>query len=309
MFLLQAFKPQNEFWKYIAGSLIIILIASIGQIPWVIALLIKSTTTNTPFPYEQDQMILYLDSNVTLFFMLLSFLFALLGIFIVVRGIHKQKIIEVTTSRKKIDWSRMCFSFGIFAAIIIVMIVLDYAFHPEHYIINFKLIPFVILAIIGVLLIPIQTSAEEYFFRGYLMQGIAVLTKNKWIPLVITSLIFGILHIANPEVEKTGYIILVYYIGTGLFLGIITLMDEGLELALGFHAANNLVTALLVTSDWTVFKTNSILKDISEPSVGIDIIFPVVVIFPIMILIFASTYKWTDWKERLTGKLRNSFSK
>jgi hypothetical protein len=32
----------------------------------------------------------------------------------------------------------------------------------------------------------------------------------------------------------------VYYIGTGLFLGI-TLMDEGMELALGFHAANNLV--------------------------------------------------------------------
>jgi hypothetical protein len=32
----------------------------------------------------------------------------------------------------------------------------------------------------------------------------------------------------------------VYYIGTGLFLGILTLMDE-MELALGFHAANNLV--------------------------------------------------------------------
>jgi hypothetical protein len=32
----------------------------------------------------------------------------------------------------------------------------------------------------------------------------------------------------------------VYYIGTGLFLGILTLMDEGMELALGFHA-NNLV--------------------------------------------------------------------
>ena len=43
----------------------------------------------------------------------------------------------------------------------------------------------------------------------------------------------------NPEVEKLGYLILVYYIGSGLFLGIITLMDEGIELALGFHFANN----------------------------------------------------------------------
>jgi hypothetical protein len=31
----------------------------------------------------------------------------------------------------------------------------------------------------------------------------------------------------------------VYYIGTGLFLDID--IDEGMELALGFHAANNLV--------------------------------------------------------------------
>ena len=30
-------------------------------------------------------------------------------------------------------------------------------------------------------------------------------------------------------------------------------MDEGMELALGFHAGNNLIIALMVTSDWTVF--------------------------------------------------------
>ena len=48
-------------------------------------------------------------------------------------------------------------------------------------------------------------------------------------------------------------------------LGRMTWMDEGTELALGFHAANNLFTALLVTTDWTVFQTHSILKDISEP--------------------------------------------
>jgi hypothetical protein len=30
-------------------------------------------------------------------------------------------------------------------------------------------------------------------------------------------------------------------------------MDEGMELALGFHAANNLVGSLLITSDWSTF--------------------------------------------------------
>jgi hypothetical protein len=138
-----------------------------------------------------------------------------------------------------------------------------------------------------------------------LMQGIGVLCKNKWVPLVITSVLFGLLHIANPEIDKLGYILLVHYIGTGFFLGIITLMDEGLELALGFHAANNLFTALLVTADWTAFQTNSVLIDISDPAdiESSEIFFSVLIVYPILIFIFAKVYKWTNWKDKLTGSV------
>lgn len=136
------------------------------------------------------------------------------------------------------------------------------------------------------------------------MQGIGVLCKNRWLPLIITSVTFGLLHIFNPEIEKLGYILLVHYIGTGFFLGIITLMDEGLELALGFHAANNLFTALLVTADWTAFQTNSILRDVSDPDVSnAEIFASVLIIYPILILIFAKVYKWTNWKEKLIGTI------
>lgn len=175
--------------------------------------------------------------------------------------------------------------------------------NPESYVVNFKPMPFAILALIGILLIPIQTSTEEYVFRGYLMQGFAVLSKNRWLPLLMTSLIFGGLHYFNPEVEKMGPIIMVYYIGTGLFLGIVTLMDDGMELSLGFHAANNLIGALLVTSDWTVFQTHSILKDLAEPQAGFDVILPVVIIFPILLFIFSKKYHWNNWSEKLTGKI------
>ena len=175
--------------------------------------------------------------------------------------------------------------------------------NPDGYVNNFKLIPFLILCVIAILLVPLQTSFEEYFFRGYLMQGIGLIAKNKWVPLFITSIAFGLLHIANPEVEKLGYIILVYYIGTGFFLGITTLMDEGLELSLGFHAANNLFTALLVTADWTAFQTHSIFKDISDPTqVGVgEIVIPVFIIFPILLFIFSKKYKWTNWQDKLFG--------
>lgn len=135
------------------------------------------------------------------------------------------------------------------------------------------------------------------------MQGFANLSRNKWFPLIITSLIFGFMHILNPEVEKMGAILMVYYIGTGLFLGVITLMDDGMELALGFHAANNLIGALLVTADWSAFQTHSIFKDLSEPSAGFDVILPVVVIYPILLFIYAKKYDWKYWKGKLTGSV------
>ena len=96
---------------------------------------------------------------------------------------------------------------------------------------------------------------------------------------------------------------MLYYIGTGFFLGVITLMDEGLELALGFHAGNNIAAALLVTTDWTVFQTNAILKDISEPSAGWDILLPVLIMYPVFLGIMAWRYKWKNWGDKLFGKV------
>ncbi|MFV8352634.1 CPBP family intramembrane glutamic endopeptidase [Flavobacterium sp. XS2P14] len=303
MFVEQGIKPENKFWKYIVGSLILILASFIGQLPLMIGIIYETLFNGKAYPANNTALMRFFDSNVMLFLMLLSFVFIILGIIMVVRNLHSQTMLSVTTSRKNMDWSRVGFAFVIWSLFTVVVTLLSYYYSPTDFVLNFKPIPFAILLIIGVVLIPIQTSSEEYIFRGYLMQGFANLARNKWFPLLMTSVIFGGMHIFNPEVSKIGYIILVYYIGTGLLLGIVTLMDEGMELALGFHAANNLVGALLISSDWSAFQTNSIFKNISEPSAGLDVIFPVVIIYPILLYIFSKKYNWTNWKEKLTGSV------
>lgn len=248
-------------------------------------------------------MIDQLGTNITFVLMVGPLSFACLFLLFWVKFVHGQSIRSLTTSREKVDWKRIFFSFGLWSAITIVMILIAYAMAPEDFVYNFKPVPFFTFLFLGMILIPLQTSFEEYLFRGYMMQGIGIVTNSRLIPLLITSILFGLMHAANPEVAKIGPSIMIYYIGTGFFLGILTLMDEGLELSLGFHAANNLVGALLLTADWTAFQTHSILKDVSEPSAGFDIILPVFVVFPILLFIFAKKYKWNNWKEKLTGKL------
>lgn len=303
MFIEQGINSENKFWKYIVGSILIIIASFLGQAPLLVALYYDTLVKGKPYPTSNDDIMRFFEPNLTLFLILISFVFVMLGIFFVVRYLHNQTMLSITTARAKIDWKRVLFSFSIWAIFTILSTLAFYFSNPADFVINFKPIPFAILVVIGTILIPIQTSTEEYIFRGYLMQGFGNLAKNKWFPLIMTSVIFGAMHISNPEVSKMGNIIMVYYIGTGLLLGIITLMDEGMELALGFHAANNLVSALLVTSDWSAFQTHSIFKDISQPSAGLDVILPVVVIYPILLFIFSRKYNWTNWKEKLTGKI------
>ena len=305
MYIKQAFNIKHDWWLYLAGVVIIVIAVTLGQIPYTVALIAKAVEAGMDLSkLDMNEMMGLLESNLNLFLMLLSFAVGLAGVFFVAKFLHKQSIKSLTTSRSKIDWKRFWFSFLFWGIISSGLVLVDYLMSPDNYVYNFKLVPFLTLAVIAIVLVPLQTSFEEYLFRGYLMQGLGVLCKNKWVPLVLTSVSFGLLHIANPEIEKLGYILLVHYIGTGFFLGIITLMDEGLELALGFHAANNLFTALLVTADWTAFQTNSILRDVSDPDIGsVEIFASVLIVYPILIYIFSKVYKWSNWKEKLTGSV------
>lgn len=306
MFLEQGIKPENKFWKYLLGSVVIISASFFGNFPLWLAIKYETLINKKPYPENDKMLIKMFDSNLTLFLVMISFAFALAGVYYVVKYMHHQSILSVTTSRKKADPKRILFSFLLWAGFSLLSFVFIYLQSPESFIFNFKPIPFLILVVIGTLMIPIQTSTEEYVFRGYLMQGFANLSKNRWFPLLMTSFIFGSMHWFNPEVTKMGNIIMIYYIGTGFFLGIITLMDEGMELALGFHTANNLIGALLVTSDWTVFQTYSFFIDKSEPSAGFDVILPVIIIYPILLFIFSKKYNWTNWKEKLTGNIKET---
>lgn len=306
MYIEQAFKGLHESWKYVVGFIVVFVIATqiIGAMPLMGAIAYKTLETGNMIDMSDMSNVYNLfDSNTILLLILIPFVVGFVALFLWVKFLHKLDFKSLTTSRIKIDWKRVFFSFLLWGGITVFMIVLDYQLSPDNYQWNFEFNKFIVLVIIAVLLVPIQTSFEEYLFRGYLMQGIGIAAKNKWVPLLVTSFIFGMMHIANPEVAKIGYIIMVYYIGTGLFLGILTLMDEGMELALGFHAANNLITALLVTANWTAFQTDSILKDMSEPTAGVDVLIPVIVVFPILLFIFSKKYQWSDWKEKLTGNV------
>jgi membrane protease YdiL (CAAX protease family) len=305
-FKLQVYKGKNDWWRYLLTLLIIFFgWQVIGILPIsLIAILHSSDINEFQRAASNSFMGLGINANLYLFGMILMFIIGLLFIFLGIKKIHKRSITSLITSRKNVDWQRVFFAFGLWFIISIIMLAVDYINAPDSYIWNFKLIPFLILVLISVFLLPFQTSFEEVLFRGYLMQSLGALSKSRWFPLLFTAISFGLLHSFNPEVEKLGYMIMIYYIGTGFLFGITTLMDEGLELALGMHAANNIVAAVFITTNWTVFQTDALLVDTSEPNMGMEIFIPVLIVYPILLLILSKKYNWENWKEKLFGSIK-----
>lgn len=294
MYIEQAYRKNFDFTKYLPIPIVFFLLMLFNYL----VIIIMDIDTDKVIQKKIEES----GENKAFFEILLPMVIFLILLLCWVKFFHRQTIRSLTTARPRVDWKRIFTSFGLWGAINCGFIALAYFTEPESFLWNFKPEPFFILLSLSVVLIPMQTSFEEYFFRGYLMQGLGLATRSTLFALLFTSITFGLMHIANPEVDKLGPLLLLYYIGTGLFLGVLTLMDDGMELALGFHAANNLVASLLVTSDWTALQTPSVLKDVSEPSAGFDVLLPLV-LYPILLFVFSRIYKWGNWKEKLTKKI------
>ena len=100
MFLEQGIKPENKFWKYIVGSVVIIAASFIGQIPFMIAIAFKSFSSGKPFPTDEKSLLSFLNPNLSLFLLMLSFAFAFLAIYLVIKYLHKQTFLSVTDNGK-----------------------------------------------------------------------------------------------------------------------------------------------------------------------------------------------------------------
>ena len=290
-------SQQGRFDRYVIGSLIIVFAFFVAQLPHTFAV-INAVGLDQLGSLDVAGILQALPSNTTLVLMLLPFVFVAALVLILIRYMHNISIRVFITSRAKIDWKRIGFSFVGIVLLNFLFFVFSYYSNPSHFQWNFDPQAFAILFLIAIVLVPLQTSAEELFFRGYLMQGFGQVFKHRIFPLLITSLLFGFMHFGNPEIDKLGPLLMVSYVSMGFFFGIITLMDEGLELALGYHAGNNLLISLLVTADWTAFQTNSLFLDVSTPDVYM-LAFMQLPMLLILLALFSWKYGWNNWRQRL----------
>jgi membrane protease YdiL (CAAX protease family) len=258
-------EKDNSFWKYIVVAIVTFIVMQIvGGIFAAIVIVVHVLGQGGGFTPEMANNIksLYdigLSENVVLVLMLFPFAAGLLTAWLLIRGMHRQTFAETVNGREAIRWNRVFVGFGVWFVLMAVFLVGTYIVSPDNFGVQFDAGKFVSLLIISLLFIPFQATFEEYIFRGYIAQGVGAWTKNRWLVVVIPALLFGLMHYANNEVKEHGFwVAMPPYIIFGLFFGLIAVLDDGIELPIGIHAANNLFACLFVTNGASSLRTPAI---------------------------------------------------
>ena len=300
-FIDKAKDGNNSFSSYLLGIALIISVYLLGS--YFLILDLQWNFGIESFDgVSQKEIARILGNNRFLAWLVVPFLFVALFLVIHTKFVHKRTVLSIFSGRENFDWKRVLFSFSLLFSVLSLFLFIQYL-SSDSLIFQFDLQKFIPLFFIAIFLLPIQTSCEELLFRSYILQGIKMRTKKNSVAVLISGLMFGAIHIGNPEIAKIGYHIIVYYMLVGVFLALISLFDNGIELALGYHAANNVFAALMITNNWQAFQTDAVFMDISDPGMGLDTIIGILFILPLVFFIFYKKYKWHSLKEMWQDKL------
>jgi hypothetical protein len=261
-----SFTGKNSVWRYVAMFAAVLIVSNtIGALPLLVSYSVKAASDPSLITEmaanPNNFSALGFDSNTGLMMMLFPFIAGLFAFILLVKPLNNRTFRETINGTGTFRWNRFFISAFVWlilsAAYFIIYLKLD----PSNFTLNNTSGTLILLTIISLVFIPFQAAFEEVLFRGYLMQGFTVIAKNRWVPLVMTSLLFGLMHAFNPEVDEFGFFTMMpQYVLFGLFFGIITILDDGIEAAIGAHAANNTFLCIVVTHSSSALQTQAVYE-------------------------------------------------
>ncbi len=127
--------------------------------------------------------------------------------------------------------------------------------------------PYFLLSLAVVLaLVPFQAAAEEYIFRGWLVQAIGRVVRSPWPAIVVASLLFALAHGFG---ELSGFLLLLY---SALWWGWLVIRTGGLEAVIVLHVANN-VLAFGLAAGFGMLDDSSTAADAPWQALVLELVF------------------------------------
>ena len=292
-----ALDGKNDWWRYALGYLFILACYLIlGSIPVLALALFAMLDGNPSTNFTQTGNFTGFPPLIPFIIVMSSFIPFFIAEVATVTLLHRRPFRSLITTAARVDWKRVWQGAGIWLLVAALISLAEALLYPGRYVFSFDAKSWIAIAVASLILIPIQSSAEEFLFRGYLLQHAGLKVKNVVALSLLSGFLFTLPHLGNPEVVEMGALMTVFYFVTGVFLTVITLKDNGLELALGMHASNNIFSSLFASYTNDAIQTPSLFT-IRE----FDMTFNLITLFVGVVLFYLLAFK--VWPKKQPAQL------
>ena len=246
-FLDSVHRGKNELWRYAFTVLLSFIVSNLGA-GFIAAIFIAAAVILSRGLLSPEIISGGFSGPILLLLVAVSFSASLFFLYVGVRFIHKREFISAVNSRGYLDLRRILRGALVWLLIVGVVDAVSMILDPSGFRFSFNPSSFGWLLLLALIAFPVQASFEEIFFRGYLMQGMWSVIR-KPVPLIIlNSAIFAVMHWWNGTSITMSLSIVISTFIIGVALAVTALADDGLELAMGVHIANNLYVSVIHSS-------------------------------------------------------------
>ena len=297
-------RGRHRWWRYLLGMVVILfawlVVGTVASL--LVAFALGGQEGIAAFGQTDSSVLGPLGSFLTV---MAGFPFFLAGVLVAVTLVHRRHPRTLVTARERISWRRVGHGFvAWFAPFCVVDGMGQYLLYPDEFSFAPDLATFALFVPLALFFTAIQTTTEELFCRGYIVQGASLLWVNRVFLALVSAVIFTIPHLANPEAQAGGWlqVFIVYFVSGGLVLVVVSLVEGTTELAIGAHFANNIGFFLVINAAGGVATTPALFT-VSEYHATFHTL-SVLVIVPVFLAISYKVFRRDEASEPVSKSYR-----
>ncbi|MEM1272480.1 MAG: CPBP family intramembrane glutamic endopeptidase [Pseudomonadota bacterium] len=113
--------------------------------------------------------------------------------------------------------------------------------------VNLRLSVWLTFLPMALVMVLLQTGAEELLFRGYLQQQLAARFRSPLVWMLLPSILFGLGHYNPAQFGDAAWLVVAVTTLVGIFAADLTARTGTIGAAWGLHFANNVVAILIIS--------------------------------------------------------------
>ena len=174
---------------------------------------------------------------------------------LIVPLVYGRRIITLFTSAQRFRWRVFALGIGVWGGLLVLSALVAWIVDPTSFEWSLDAKEFIPLLAVSALFIPIQIASEELLYRGVIPQALGRALRSDVFVIVLSTLLFALPHLLNPEASAEPGFALITYSAISLSWVVAVWKWGGLEISLGAHFINNVFGILIVGYENSVVRT------------------------------------------------------